>query len=151
MFNLSRRTSTDNDRDFCFKLRRQAYEDLVTRQFGGWDDNWQRLHFKNIWIPGKYQILEISGLPVGIFCIEAHVDHIFISEIQILPEYQSRGIGTFVIAEELEKADSMRIPVRLQVAKMNRARNLYERLGFLLCGETETHFQMLRTGTRTMT
>jgi len=38
------------------------------------------------------------------------------------------------------------LPVRLQVLKVNRARKLYERLGFEACGESETHVHMERAG-----
>ncbi len=41
-------------------------------------------------------------------------------------------------------ADLRRLPVRLQVIKGNPARNLYERLGFTVTGETDTHLLMLR-------
>jgi hypothetical protein len=33
-------------------------------------------------------------------------------------------------------------PVVLQVLKANRARRLYERLGFVMTGESETHYVM---------
>lgn len=69
-----------------------------------------------------------------------------IIEIQLLPEFQGHGIGTALLQRELRFADARGLPVRLQVLRENRARTLYERLGFRVCGETDTHFLMERNG-----
>ena len=34
--------------------------------------------------------------------------------------------------------------IKLQFFKQNRVGSLYERLGFILCGETEYHYQMIK-------
>ena len=41
-----------------------------------------------------------------------------------------------------DEADGRGIPVELQVIKVNPAWRLYERLGFVVIGETETHVLM---------
>lgn len=69
-------------------------------------------------------------------------DGLQISGIYILPEYQGRGLGTEVIDEVIKQARKRRQPVSLQVLKVNPARRLYERLGFVVIAESETHFQM---------
>jgi len=64
--------------------------------------------------------------------------------IQLLPEFQGRGIGSDLILRELAHAKALGKPLRLQVLRANdRARALYERLGFRVVGETEHHFMML--------
>jgi ribosomal protein S18 acetylase RimI-like enzyme len=65
-----------------------------------------------------------------------------LNELVILPEFQGRGIGSSLLQEIIEDANNRGMPVRLQVLKANRALKLYERLGFVKNGETETHFQM---------
>jgi ribosomal protein S18 acetylase RimI-like enzyme len=59
-----------------------------------------------------------------------------------LPEFQGRGLGTTILGDVIEHARMGRRPVSLQVLKVNPARRLYERLGFVISGESETHFQM---------
>lgn len=68
--------------------------------------------------------------------------------IQLLPSYQSRGIGTAVIEGlKAEAADHGCMLELLGVEKDNpRARALYERLGFVISGETDSDFRMRWTG-----
>lgn len=60
-----------------------------------------------------------------------------LASIRLLPKFQNRGIGTKIILDLIEKSNK---PVKLKVLKVNPARKLYERLGFKVSGETETHF-----------
>lgn len=61
-------------------------------------------------------------------------------EIQIDPEFQGRGLGTAVLTDTLGQAHQTGFSVRLQVLLKNRAKALYERLGFVVTGETGTHY-----------
>ena len=65
-----------------------------------------------------------------------------LAPMAVLPEFQRRGIGTKLIAELVSRAQQRHVPVQLRVLKCNPARVLYERLGFQLAGETETHIVM---------
>jgi ribosomal protein S18 acetylase RimI-like enzyme len=67
---------------------------------------------------------------------------VFLSKIYILPQYQGRGIGTRLINGVLEEAHGRGLPVTLRVIRVNPARGLYERLGFVQVGETESHYLM---------
>ncbi len=61
--------------------------------------------------------------------------------IVIAPAFQNRGIGTQLMHDVIARGK----PVQLGVLFENhRARALYERLGFLEIGRTDTHYQMIR-------
>jgi ribosomal protein S18 acetylase RimI-like enzyme len=77
-------------------------------------------------------------------------DHLFLATVALLPEHQGRGIGTDLVNMVLAEGRRHNLPVRLQVLKVNRARKLYERLGFKAYGESETHVHMERAGRPTM-
>lgn len=47
-----------------------------------------------------------------------------------------------MVGDLLAEAAAAAIPVELQVLKVNPARSLYERLGFAVFDETETHHLM---------
>ena len=47
-----------------------------------------------------------------------------------------------VIGELLAEADERNVQVELRVLKVNPAKSLYERLGFAVFDETETHYRM---------
>jgi ribosomal protein S18 acetylase RimI-like enzyme len=72
-------------------------------------------------------------------------DEIRLVDISLLPDYRNARIGTSVITDLLREADRTHRLVRLQVERTNDgARRLYERLGFTVTGENQTHFQMER-------
>jgi ribosomal protein S18 acetylase RimI-like enzyme len=64
-----------------------------------------------------------------------------IVSIQLLPQHQGRGIGTSLIDVLFKEARDEGKRLTLQVLKVNdRARQLYERLGFSTVEETDTHY-----------
>ena len=142
--NWTTRQATAEDKEFLYSLNRAAYEDVVRRQFGEWDDAWQRQHLEDKWDPQKYEIVEKAGRRVGALSVSRTNEEVRIVEIQLLPEFQGRGIGSELLQREFRYADARAMPVRLQVLRENRAKTLYERLGFRVCSETDTHLLMER-------
>ncbi len=63
-------------------------------------------------------------------------------DISLLPTYQCKGIGTYVINELLQKANKGKKAVILRVFHTNLARNLYERLGFQVVSVDELYLKM---------
>ena len=81
----------------------------------------------------------VDGLAVGLLRVSERESALFIDQVEIVPDYQDRGIGTALINDLLARGR----PVELGVLKVNDdARRLYERLGFRVTGETETHYNM---------
>jgi ribosomal protein S18 acetylase RimI-like enzyme len=136
------RACTPADEPFARRLHREAYKDVVTRQFGEWDDARQSGFFEEKWDPARYQVIEVEGEPAGIVAMSIGAGEHSLDEIQLLPEFQSRGIGTAVLGELQADASAAELPVRLRVLRLNRAKALYQRLGFVTYDETETHFLM---------
>ncbi len=140
----SLRTATADDFEFLFELKRAAYRDHVLATYGTWDDQWQRDRLASHFDPAAVQIVVADGRTVGELVVEWNEDPVFFAAIELLPEMRGRGIGTAVIQDVLERARGMGKRVRLQVFKVNdRARQLYERLGFRTTGSTETHTLMV--------
>ena len=138
---MERRTATLNDLDFLYNLHRVAMKTYV-EEIWGWDEGWQKEYFRQKFDPAAIEIIRFDGKDVGAVVIEQRDTEVYISNIEILPEYQNRGIGMGIIREALAAAEQAEKPVALQVLKVNRARGLYERLGFSVVGETQTHYFM---------
>lgn len=136
------RAAADSDKEFARQVHHAAYKDVVVRQFGSWNESLQDSFFEETWGAGEFRIINFDSQDVGVFKVCDGGDHIEIVEIQLLPEYQSRGIGSRVLQIELALAKQSRTPVRLRVLKANRAQALYVRLGFKLIGTNETHVFM---------
>ena len=74
------------------------------------------------------------------FLEENHQIHLF--QIQIAPQFQNQGIGAHVIEQLKQKAQASQKPLTLTVLKTNRAKNLYEHLGFSQYGEDALEYWM---------
>ncbi len=67
-----------------------------------------------------------------------------LAEFYLLSAFHRKGIGTEVLSKILGEADAKHLPVRLQCLKWNPALSLYRRAGFVVTGESDTHYQMER-------
>ena len=110
----------------------------------GWDDDQQAEFFERFFQPAQLQIVEVGGEAVGVLEVEERDDELFLANIDIRPEWQSRGIGSSIVRSLQERARDAGKPLALQVLHVNaRARALYERLGFV-----ETWRNDIRSGMR---
>ena len=139
---VSRRPATSQDTEYARTVHHRAYRDVCIRQFGHWDEGAQDGFFENVWSSMTHEILMRSGVKCGYICVEHRVDDVYVHELVLDPDFQSQGIGSDILRGVIEHARSRRIPVRLATLRMNRATDLYRRLGFRDVGLTETHIQM---------
>jgi GNAT superfamily N-acetyltransferase len=133
------RDTTEHDFGFLYSLHEQTMKSYVDQTWG-WNDSDQLARFRAGFDPMKRRIIVCGGQDVGVLAVEESPRGVFIGIVQITPPWQRLGIGTQVI-EDITNAASIRgLPTRLQVLKINPARRLYERLGFKLVEETQTHY-----------
>ena len=137
------RPASGDDVEFAFSALRASMRSYIEATWGMWDEPWQRQRFFESFVPATHQIIvDESGRSIGCLAVEEHPDHVFLARIFLLPEAQGRGIGTRLVRTLLDSAHRRGLPVALTILKVNPARRLYERLGFAVVGETETHFRM---------
>jgi len=142
MKEIETRSATSADRDFVWGLNQLCYRDVIVRQFGKWDAEWQEANFDKKWTLQRYSIILGDDDPIGVLSISRKDDSVFLNEILVHPNHQNQGVGTLVMKRILTQAESDGMPVRLQVLKENPALSLYQRLGFRVFNTTDTHFQM---------
>jgi ribosomal protein S18 acetylase RimI-like enzyme len=140
--NVTLRIASVDDADFLFQLHRIAMQTYVMQTWRVWDEEWQLQHFQQYFDPFACQIIVLNGQDIGVISVGREGTSMFLSNIELLPAYQGRGIGTFLIKALLDEAHQKGVVLTLQVLKVNPARRLYERLGFAISGETATHYQM---------
>ena len=139
---FSVRPATTDDIDALFVIHRAALGEYVAATWG-WDDALQLAFFREHFQPEVRSVIEIEGRTIGFVDITDHDDCIRLENIEIAPRYQGHGIGTRIIQKLIARAQTRQVTLKLQVLKVNnRARALYDRLGFRCVGETETHFLM---------
>jgi ribosomal protein S18 acetylase RimI-like enzyme len=135
------RPATIDDIDVLYQIHHAALGPYVERTWG-WDDGWQAGHFRAHFDVSVHQVIEYQGQTVGFLDVIEEEERTFLASISIAPEFQRRGIGTFLIRGVLDGAASRGVPVILRVLRVNPARSLYERLGFELVGASDTHYNM---------
>lgn len=89
------------------------------------------------------RIIERGERAIGMIKVVRDPDAWRLVQIQIDPGFQGIGIGERVIRDLLAEARASSAPVRLSVLKVNPAKRLYERLGFVTEGESERSFRMV--------
>ena len=130
------------DREWLWRTKTLCLRSYVEQTLGIWDEDIQRTRFDASFEPAEIQIIALAGREAGYIAAKQERHEIQLFNIMIAPDFQNRGLGTAVLRELLAGAQARRVPVRLQVLKVNPARRLYERLGFIVIEETPTHFRM---------
>ena len=136
------RSANWQDADFAYDLHRAAMRRYVEQTYGPWDEEWQRDYFDQHFHPDGCRIVTCDGQDVGLVCTVERGDEVVLNTLEVLPGHQRKGIGTFVLQSVQQEAFARGKALTLQVLKINPARRLYERLGFVVVGETEKHFSM---------
>jgi ribosomal protein S18 acetylase RimI-like enzyme len=135
------RAATARDADDIYQLRVAGLRDYVTAIWG-WDETAQAARFAARFDPARYQVVVVTGRDVGAIAVEWREDHVLLADIEIAPAWRGRGLGAALVGTVLTESRRRELPVVLQVLRGNPARRLYERLGFRVIAENDSHFQM---------
>ena len=89
-------------------------------------DRWYRDQMPD----ASYQVVLVDGEAAGRLYVDRRQNEIRVVDIALLPEHRGKGLGTALMRDLLDEADAGRKRVTIHVERTNRARRLYERLGF---------------------
>lgn len=150
--NYNFRKITENDYEFIYELKKNAYKKYVEINWGAWIEEDQRNYFKNFFetYKNKMYVIQINGKDIGFYNDDILENGNYeVGNICIIPEYQGKGIGTQVMKEMLEKYKDY--DIEIQYFKQNPVGKLYKRLGFEPNGETKFHYQMIKFAKKKLT
>lgn len=138
------RNCTQADYDFLYVLKEKCFKWYVEVIYG-WNEEFQRraLQKEMDRLLQYMNIIQVENKDVGLFT--CHTDEngdCCIGMFAILPEYQNKGIGSAILKNKLTENKRKEIRTYLKTYQQNPARLLYQRLGFTIYGETETHYLM---------
>lgn len=136
---------TDNDYEFIYDVKKNAYKKYVEECWGSWNEKEQRNHFEQFIKSVKYTtfIIMNNDEKIGFYNGEVLKNGNYeIGNICIIPKYQGQGIGTKILKGIID--DNKNKNIEIQYFKQNPVGRLYERLGFIHNGETKYHYQMIK-------
>lgn len=137
------RKATDKDFELALQIKSRSIKIYIDKIWG-WDDTVQLEYHRNDFNPATLQIiLDNEGHEIGLLDVREDDDLIYIKSILIDHSAQGKGIGTQILTKIIQQSAESNKKIELQVYKINeKARKLYERLGFKIIGQTELHYQM---------
>ena len=139
---LDAQTGNGRRRDFVVEVNRVALGPYLAAAFG-WDEAAQRAYFDDGFDASGGQVIQVDGADVGELLVEERPSEVFLVRLALLPEWQGRGIGSAIVQMLVERAHELGSAVSLDVFRSNpRAVQLYESLGFVPTGESETDVSM---------
>lgn len=140
---LNIRKIQETNRNFIYNVKKITLKSYIEQIWGKWDDEYQRKRFNDNFVLEEFHIIQYEGKDIGILSSKEKGTRIDVYNIEILPKYQNRGIGTEILKKILNKAKLNKLNVYLQVYNINKdAIRFYKRLGFIKYLETETHYKL---------
>ena len=136
---------TDEDYEFVYQVKKNAYKKYVEECWGTWNEEDQRTYFEKFitTVRNNAYIIMNGNTKIGFYNGEVLENGNYeVGNICIIPEYQGKGIGTKILKDKLEENKDRNIEI--QYFKQNPVGALYERLGFVPSGETQFHYQMIK-------
>lgn len=137
---LSLRPVTDADRPFLYQVYASTREEELApvpwtpqqkEAFLRMQFEAQSRDYQANYADASFDLVLLDGEPVGRFCVLRRPREITVIDIALLPPGRGRGIGAYLLGGLIEEGGRSGRPVVLTVEKFNRARRLYERLGFV--------------------
>ena len=136
----------DSDFEWLQRTKKACFKWYVEKIYG-WDDEVQidftKKHLEKYRSDTKIIIYGNKNVGVYTNYIDENGES-FVSLFFIDENFQNKGIGTCILKDQLYQDKKNNRNTVLQVFKENPARLLYQRLGFEVYEETETHYKMRR-------
>lgn len=112
--------------------------EFVTMQFRA-----QRADYESRFPDSEHSIIVADGRDVGRVWIDRRSDEIRLLDIAILAEHRNRGLGQVMLERLQAEAEAAGSALRHSVYNTNDdALRLYERMGFVVVEDFETHVLM---------
>jgi GNAT superfamily N-acetyltransferase len=130
------------------ELARVPWSDEQKAAFVSMQFEAQRSYYREIYPDGDFSVIVVDGADAGRLYVDRSTDEIRVVDIAVLPEFRGRGVGGTLLGAVLDEARETGRTVVIHVELMNRARTLYDRLGFVPVEEVGVYLRMEWTPTR---
>lgn len=137
---IALRPALQQDFDYCRRLYFLEMKWIIDELH--LDQASQETGFQQLWDPNQVRIITLDAVDVGWLQTITQAHELFVAQMFVDRQFQRKGIGTEVMMRVIGEATHLNHTVRVNVAKINPARRLYERLGFRVTHEDGRKFYM---------
>jgi ribosomal protein S18 acetylase RimI-like enzyme len=142
--NFETRSATPDDRNALYAVYASAKKVYIA-EIWGWDESWQQTDFDAHSDPHVIQVAVVGDRIVAYIHTELRNDTPHVHMLCVVPEYQSKGIGSALLKAFIHDCSAQQQDVTLGVFKINTdARRFHAKLGFETFEATSTHYLMRR-------
>lgn len=127
--NISMRQGEPADMQWLYQTFKETMQNFIVQTWG-WDELLQEHSFYENLPARSFAIAKLTEHDVGALNLREKADHLWLEMMLVLPEYQGRGIGRFMLEYAQGQARIAQKPLRLSVLKLNPAHNFYRHMGF---------------------
>jgi GNAT superfamily N-acetyltransferase len=135
------RPAQPTDEPFLYSCYKRTMREYIEQSWD-WDEGFQSAAFREHLPWKRFRIILVDDASVGAACVLEAADCIVLEMMMIEPEFQRWGIGSDFVARLLDHARSEGRVIKLRVMKINPAKAMYERLGFVVVSEDEGTYEM---------
>lgn len=140
--NISLSPSTLDDMDFLFCVYASSrFEEMSL--LTGWTDEQkdaflygqflaQHSFYHENYPKARYDIITAIDIKIGRFYVARMKDEIRIMDITLLPPFRNFGVGNLLLTQLMTEAQSNGQFISLHVEESNCAKELYDRMGFVV-------------------
>jgi ribosomal protein S18 acetylase RimI-like enzyme len=96
----------------------------------------------------RFDVILLDSAPIGRLTVARREREIRVVDLALLPEQRGGGIGTTLLEQLAAEADASAATLTLHVEVHNRARSLYQRIGFTEVSRDGVYALLRRLPTR---
>ena len=133
---------TNLDHNDYIKCQIEAYKKYLLEFYGKCDTAVMENHLK-ILKPDLYKIV-VKGQLAG-FVYFKEDEKITLDVFTLLPAFRNKGLGSAILKNFIKIAKKAKKEIVLDTFKTNPAKDFYEKHGFKVTGENDTHYILTYT------
>lgn len=104
------------------------------RELGAWDEEAAVNRLRASFASTEIWLIEVDGQDVGWLQVCDKIESLELRQIHLVKSARGGGIGTCIMRYLMARAQAEQKRISLAVLPNNRARNLYQKLGFVFVG-----------------
>ena len=133
---LSFEPAASTDAEQLVALRIVAMRESLA-SIGRFDPRRVRERFLDTFDPALTRHILLNAQRVGFVVTRPQADYLFLNHLYVLPGFQGRGIGAWVLQSVFSEADVQGLPVKVGALRGSDSNRFYLRHGFVLTHEEE--------------